>query len=442
MWRFTLGGDEQNDTNLKDKFESLLIERNIFKDLILKGLEITKKSIIKNKVILTGGMAIDGALRLKNTQLYPDDTLPDYDFITPNFHTIAYDLCKEMAADIESVQAIGAMHPSTMRVRVFYTVVADCTYMPEELYKKIPTLTHNGIRIVHPHYQMIDQHLALCLPYGNAPWETINHRWKKDMIRYDLLNQYYPIPEIKISNVKISKHSHTLTDIIKKSACVGGFYALAYWYDIAKKAGYKEKHKLDPNMGSMILYTNDVFTLKDNIKAAKLKWYNPISDKVFRRIECETKNGPLILVDVCGKLISAHCDSNVWYANLQVIMLRMLTMTVVYKCKISHYGYKIAQSLLYFAAANYNDNTKYLLPSAEIYPGKNIPEPYILSRQYFKTCLGEGVAKKLRPRNAYLDSQKRSIDPSFYNFDPTKSDIYHFGGELREIPFEPIAIPQ
>ena len=51
---------------------------------VLKGLDIVKDFIIENKLIITGGMAIDYALKLKGDKLYEDNQLPDYDFYTPD----------------------------------------------------------------------------------------------------------------------------------------------------------------------------------------------------------------------------------------------------------------------------------------------------------------------------------------------------------------------
>jgi hypothetical protein len=178
----------------KDNYETLLFENDFQKNIIEDCLNVVKQFILDRQRILVGGMAIDFALRLKGDKLYNDNKLPDYDFWSPEFHKDAYDLADILANKYDKVSAINAQHISTMRVRVNFVVVADITYCPENLYIKTKTLSYNGIRFIHPHYQMIDQHRALSLPYENPPRETIiGKRWKNDIERFEMLYKYYKI---------------------------------------------------------------------------------------------------------------------------------------------------------------------------------------------------------------------------------------------------------
>lgn len=178
----------------KDDYETLLFENDFQKNIIEDCLNIVKQFILDRQRILVGGMSIDFALRLKGDKLYNDNKLPDYDFWSPEFHKDAYDLSDILAKKYDKVSAINAQHISTMRVIVNFVVVADITYCPENLYTKTKTLSYNGIRFIHPHYQMIDQHRALSLPYENPPRETIiGKRWKNDIERFEMLYKYYKI---------------------------------------------------------------------------------------------------------------------------------------------------------------------------------------------------------------------------------------------------------
>lgn len=181
-------------TNDSEYYSNLVNVRNIIYDDVTKALDIVRQFIVDNKLILVGGMAIDFALQLKGDRIYTDDQLPDYDFYSPNHAADAYTLgsmlCK---AGFSNISCIQATHITTMKVRVDFEVVADITYCPLSVYKRIPTLDYNDLRIVHPHYQMIDQHSALAIPFENVGREVIFHRWKKDVIRYDKLYEYYPV---------------------------------------------------------------------------------------------------------------------------------------------------------------------------------------------------------------------------------------------------------
>ena len=134
-------------------------------------------------------MSIDFALKLKQHDgIYKDDILPDYDFYSHQHFKDAYDLAQWLnRLGFKNISVINAMHPSTMKVRINFITIADITYIPKVILDNIPFLKYKGFHIVHPHYQMIDQHRSLSYPYENAPRETIMNRMKKDMKRYDLL---------------------------------------------------------------------------------------------------------------------------------------------------------------------------------------------------------------------------------------------------------------
>jgi hypothetical protein len=210
----------------KDDYETLLFENDFQKDIIENCLSIVKKFILDRQRILVGGMAIDFALRLKGNKLYNDNKLPDYDFWSPEFHKDAYDLSDILSKKYDKVSAINAQHISTMRVRVNFVVVADITYCPLNLYNATKTLSYNGIRFIHPHYQMIDQHRALSLPYENPPRETIiGKRWKNDIERFDMLYKYYKIVDnefnydeklYEIKKNKLMEEKKEATDLFHK----------------------------------------------------------------------------------------------------------------------------------------------------------------------------------------------------------------------------------
>jgi hypothetical protein len=71
--------------------------------------------------------------------------------------------------------------------------IADIAYMPQSIFDRLPTLTYEGMKIIHPNFQRIDQHRALSVPYENPPNEVIFHRWEKDIKRFNILDKYYPV---------------------------------------------------------------------------------------------------------------------------------------------------------------------------------------------------------------------------------------------------------
>ena len=219
----------------KEEYEYLVFQKNIQKNNLVKALDIVKQYIIDKKLILTGGMAIDLALKKKGSQLYDENTIPDYDFYSFNFQNDAYEIGKLLClSDLPNISVINATHITTMRVRVDFEAVADITYIPKNIYDKIPTIKNkDGILFEHPHYKMINMHKALSYPYANHPNDVILQRYEKDMKRFDMLYELYPFDEAnhneKFKKVKIRKS-------ILRDECLSGFPALYYWIEFSKKS--------------------------------------------------------------------------------------------------------------------------------------------------------------------------------------------------------------
>lgn len=461
----------------KKEYENIILKNDKFTEDTEIALGLVKKYVISNKLIIVGGMAIDMALRLKGTKLYEDDVLPDYDFYSPKYHKDAYKIAENLHnAGLNNISVINANHISTMRVRVNYTVVADVTYIPQIIFDKLPTLLYRDILIIHPHYQMIDQHRSLSLPYENPPWEVITHRWKKDSIRYDMLYEFYPLEihsQINIDNKNKSNNKIIfdvkipLTDeihissIVFKDQCISGFVGLMYWYDLAVKYGFKEKTilgKISIDVGGIVveipqdshgvtIYSNDVIKLYNIIKNENLikkeRRYNRFLDKLPYKIIIDNI---WELFDNSGYMISAHkLENNLFISNLQNIMLYMITNIILLQ-KIKdvdrgntfYLGYILAQSIVKWACDNYKktSNSKYMvfLPSAEIYGDNEISDSYLNAKRLFLVNIGERTKENLQPMIIFPETFiNGKIPDKYYQFIPEDSQILQFDGlETKE----------
>lgn len=220
------------DAGVKE-YELVAARRDCGRDLVARANDIVRQFIVDHSLILYGGLALDYALRLKGSQIYPDDEVPDFDFYSPRNIDDAYDLADILAAaGFPNVGAARAIHTQTIRVRVDYTFVADISYVEQEIYDGIPTVTYKGIRCRHPHDQIKAMHTALCFPFASPPMEDIYNRLRKDIKRYNLLMTYYPIvgppiaPELKnmTSIFKIPIMAPNTKDL---KFAFGGFIAYA-----------------------------------------------------------------------------------------------------------------------------------------------------------------------------------------------------------------------
>lgn len=425
-----------------DTLERIINESNVWKDIINKALDVVHKYISKHKRILVGGMAIDFALKAKESRLYEEGVLPDYDFISPEFHKDAYNIATILhESGLPNVECINAMHASTMVVRTNFIGVADITYIPQSVYDKIPYITYKGIRIVHPHYQMIDQHVVLAMPYRGSPWESVN-RWGKDMIRYSLLNEFYPIKPIQVN--KFKDISYSVNDL--RNECIGGFVGLELLIGIAEKQGYDKKSTITvdnfikgkiPINSSVVVYSDDLWDLEKKFLGKKI-WRNSFLEKLPRSVRV----GDLEIYDNCGTQIGAHYskDLGLWIANPQVLCLYFMTSYIICKmAKISTdealMGYSRCQDLIIWATKSYKERLIFL-PTPITYGAYNVSELYINNIKKMAMHLGKMERVVSQPKAAYFRDLDGIIPPGQYDFDPTSSHILQFDGAVVP-PFNP-----
>lgn len=468
--------------------ESIIIKNDIFTDDINLGLGIVKKYIINNDLILVGGMAIDYAMRLKGSKLYDDDVLPDYDCYSHNHHYDAYKIAELLVSSgLKNITVINANHTSTMRVRVNYTVVADVTYIPKNIYNILPTLIYKDIRIISPYYQIIDQHRSLSLPYENKPFEVILHRWKKDAKRYDMLYRLYPLKDKIIKLYRSSDSNNSSSDDTKKNTgfesikisslnykneCIGGIAALLYWKTKAEEYGFKSdidffknKTKVDKTFGKIeideigfvfempknscgvTIYTDAIHKLKKNIcecnNIKEITMYNRFLDKLPFSVRLDNKYE---LFDNYGILLSAHrLENDIYISNLQNIAVYLLCHLIILKdingidnINKYYYGYLLLIEIIEWAGLKYsnsskkNNNESYsvFLPSANVYGSVDISDSYINSKRLFMEKLGEIKKSKYQPDNIFPDTFiGKKIPPKHYKFNQLKSPIYNFDGK-------------
>lgn len=208
--------------------KKILIDRYYHAASREKANNIVRDFIITKQLIVTGGLVIDYALRLKGEKIYEDFEVPDYDFFSPNNARDACELFMLLKdSGFENISLLPGIHPSTIKIFVFKDCVADITYISEDQFAEIQksALTYNGILFRNPRIQYVDMHRSLSHPYENEPRETINFRWMKDFERFVMLYKYYPV-DVKPANINIS---HKLNQ--KYVIC--GTYAVKYYLGVS-----------------------------------------------------------------------------------------------------------------------------------------------------------------------------------------------------------------
>jgi len=325
-------------------YEYLMFKNHENREMLVEAFELVKQLIRKHKLILTGGMAMDYAMRAKGKALYHTDVLPDFDFFSTEHSKHAYELVGQLcelskkSGRSDRVDAINATHPTTMRVRInFIDSIADITYMPPNLFKAIPTFEADGMLIEHPHVRYASMHRALHLPYEEMPRAVITHRWAKDIKRFNMLWELYPIP--KQNWVNYTTYKIPLSFLTFSPSCLGGFGAVAY-YD--KKLQYnkttKELEYEGPTGAPIVIFTFKPkelidFILTKNYGAGKpiIKHYKPITDYMGDRYEFDGYE----IYNLHGRLISSitstYNDLKISIAGAQQVLCHFLLFALIYR---------------------------------------------------------------------------------------------------------------
>lgn len=266
-----------NDIVMEEEgqYETLIFSKSPLASRLELAANDVKEFIRKKGLIITGGTAIDFALRLKGDKIYSDDTLvfPDLDFFSPNHVKDAYEIADmlynkgygldkssfedmflaESLTDIVgnektveerhekqmekgNVQAYEiyahiARHTTTIRVKLHSYEMADITYVPINLFDKLPFILYDGMKIIHPQWQYMNMHHSLAYPLENPPFEVLFHRMTKDVERFSKLFSYYPIPNkhVQLDVVKLPLKYYAPDNVLY------GFAAYAVIYNIYSK---------------------------------------------------------------------------------------------------------------------------------------------------------------------------------------------------------------
>jgi len=447
----------------RDDIKRLMFQRNFQREKILAALSLVREYIANHKLILTGGMAIDAAMRVTGSQLYPDDELPDYDFFSTEFHRDAYRIANMLVAkDFDNVSVIRAMHTSTMRVRVNYVVVADITYLPQTVLERIPTIVYKNLRYVAAHFQMIDQHLMLGHPYINAPREALFNRWKKDLERNALLAKASPFKKLTPGDIpQCTEVKFDVADVT--GHCLGGYAALSIWVELARADGYTgaslDQHAraaLDvlanhnfhenyftcgiPDYARCVFYSDEPLELAKKLSDKPHRYYNCFTDKLPQKLT----TGVYEIFDNTGRMMGAHkpyTTRGFYIANLQPLLVYFMTCNIWYDPAYIT-GVVIARDIFLWAGAEYVDEIKSrhllkYLPTVLVYGKYNWSESYQLARR--ELLEARGLMKKnelLTPQNAY-PTKTAPVPVDYHKFVPQDSEIYQFDGAPRNTPWVP-----
>lgn len=333
------------------EYEVVIIEKDPAYQDFIEAIEIVKKFIIDNGLVLYGGLAIDYALRLQGDNIYPDNLPPDLDMYSPKNVEHSYQL-----ADIlyfrgyKEARAINAEHMETMRVDVMDNhFIADITYRPPEIFARLSHLEYNGMKIIHPLFQRIDLHSSLAFPYDNTPREVIFARWNKDIERFNKLNQHYPVKikgeslPARVMKIDLGMRRYIFCGFAAYSVIYSEFVKSMKRFD-AEIPGDIIPASLSFDETSMSFDTlNQKFEIvhfdpekaANEIKLTSVHMFEPFVNMIPERIEGRLSFGDVIIYSTKERLVSTNSiklgQHSLRIVNIQYLLKHFISLYFVNK---------------------------------------------------------------------------------------------------------------
>jgi hypothetical protein len=454
-------------------FTDIAEKRSAHYNEIKDALDLVFNFIVSHKRIVYGGMSVDFALKMSGHKgIYADDTVPDYDFMSPDFYNDSNALAIELAnAGFTNISSINAQHITTRRVRVNFVPVADITYIPPNIYETLPYLEYRDknkkLRIIHPDFQRLDMHRAFSIPLENPPQEVFLFRAKKDEKRFRLLDQAYPINVVKEAMQKSAIKSFAIPKTYLQNAVIGGVIAYGFLYSMFSKllkisakiaidSHFTEKElvisypqELDKKIKFTII-TDHFEQLVAQIQkdtGAEPQYYNKYLDDFkpqsieiaqYEIFDNQTRKLPVFN---CANLLQEYPPEknndvqtqNIWIAQVQNILLYLLLKA--HECRECREIYlALYTSLSHMITEAETHDLRAFLLSAQMYGESNWSPDYIVSiREKLALIHGEPIAHS-RPIFGFYPSNSHDYPP----FDIEASDLFQIDGKLRKEPFKPI----
>ena len=235
-------------------------------DEISQITNIVHGFIKDNKRKVYGGYALNLYIKDKNPNdaIYPDKIIPppDIEFYSPEPIKDLIELCNILFdKGFKYVVGKDAIHKETYKLTVNLIDYCDITYVPKNIYNRMPFKEINGFQLIEPSFMTIDYLRMLSDPI-NSYW-----RIEKSFKRFILLNKYYPLPIIK-KELKIKQYDDsTIYNLLDKTldflknrqtTIVIGLYALNFYINQSGvlTKGYKKYVRLNKVPYYEIISTN------------------------------------------------------------------------------------------------------------------------------------------------------------------------------------------
>lgn len=226
-----------------EKERYLIIEPT--KEEIIKVHNIICDFVKENKRKIYGGFGLNLLLKEKAPQdmIYKEGQIADVDFYSPEPIIDLMKLCNILQEKgFKLISGKEAQHVETYNINVNFLTYCDITYVPKNIYNKMPYKEIDGYTVIHPHFMWID-YLRMFTDPLTSYWRMNNDL--KSFRRFFLLQKYFEFPYNKYP-IEIEGSSSSLDRVLKEiynfvlnrqTIILIGFYAYNYFLN---ESGYKK----------------------------------------------------------------------------------------------------------------------------------------------------------------------------------------------------------
>jgi ASC-1-like (ASCH) protein len=411
-----------------EKMEPTLEEQKKIQKLI-------KEYCIEKKRKLYGGYAWNLLIMNKNPadKIYTDDNkVADIDMYSPEPINDWYAICNLLHKNgFQYVLGEEAQHQETYSVKVNRIVFCDISYVPKNIYNRMPYIEINGLQCIHPSFATID--------YLRMSSDPLASYWRffecgedlKGFKRFYKLQKNYPLPyndrSLDISKPK-EKVSHALETIFKyiinkKSIIVNGFYAYNYFCHMS---GFN--HIQIPFYEFVsINYREDALELTDLLKKEHQNItydeYNPffqftdysveiyLGDDIICRIYSNNKKctpyqdlSALNFSTDKPTKMAGNIRMGTYPIVLQYFLIDAIKQRVNNDKDMEKFYYHVVSHCI-------QTRNKYLKTHKKTFLDNSIFKEFVI------TCLGESVTPE-KERMLLIEKRKKNKEPLVYRYDP------------------------
>jgi hypothetical protein len=402
-----------------------------------RKLEIEVLNYVKeHKRKIYGGYAQNKLISAKDPKdaFYEEDAIADLDFYSPEPIEDLIRLSNVLhKKGYKYVKAQEATHKETYSIFVNFDLVCDISYVPKNVFHRIPFVELKGINYVHPSFIMIDLYRMFTDPIGSGSF-----RWKKTFPRLYLLQKHYPfnkatakVPQSKTVMKDPAAHKKLLDKVYdfivenNKTLIVYGNYAYNKYLEasgIEKDSNVGKKYKpLDIDSYEIIStnYREDgvklLKMLKSSTKADDISIveYYPFWQFMGYSAVISYNNVPLVtIVHYNRKCLPIKKVDNINLAAFDLTLLMSITLAFRARVQRNEETYQF-----------HNIMTSHLVEMRNYYfkkTGKTMFDE-TLFEEFVVDCIGTSVdpqREALIERNAKA-KQKDRKGPIVFRYDPS-----------------------